>query len=106
MNTRQLNESDRRKIMKDYLKLSPAELKAKIDSGESNPIIFTAYVIRKFMERYHIRNPESAVEQFLVFKKHQSEILFLNSAEQEKIEGIFNGGVELHSLNNRQKKEE
>ncbi|MFH1435536.1 MAG: hypothetical protein ABIJ56_07440 [Pseudomonadota bacterium] len=67
-----------------------------IREDPDNEELYTALVLRKFMEKYHIRDTNTALEQFMLFKKAQGNLLSLNEAEEKALAACLNK-VELNN---------
>ena len=72
------------------LQLSAAQIKALIREDPDNEELYTALVLRKFMEKYHIVDTNTALEQFLLFKKAQGDLLSLNETEEKALAARLN----------------
>jgi|GEM_PF-3005255 len=67
----------------EILKLSSEKIEELIKKGENCDTYYSALVIKKFMEKYHIKNQDAVINEFTIFKKNQSKLLDL-SEEEEK----------------------
>ncbi len=78
--------------MKDFkkiLELPADEIKKLAREDPHNEELFTALVLKKFMEKYHLRDVETALEQFMIFKKAQSKMLSLNEEEEKALQACL-----------------
>jgi hypothetical protein len=73
------------KTFKEILELPTEEIQKLIKDGPPSDELFTALVVKKFMEKYHLLNVDTALEQFLLFKKTQSKLLSLSEAEEKAL---------------------
>ena len=72
------------------LQLSAAQIKELIREDPDNEELYTALVLRKFMEKYHLRDTNTALEQFILFKKAQGSLLSLNESEEKALAARLN----------------
>ena len=72
------------------LQLSAAQIKTLIREDPDNKELYTALVLRKFMEKYHIRDTNTALQQFMLFKKAQADLLSLNETEEKALAARLN----------------
>lgn len=73
------------KNFKKILELSVEEIKQLTREEPDNDELFTALVLKKFMEKYHLRDVNSALEQFMIFKKAQGKLLSLSETEEKAL---------------------
>ena len=73
------------KTFKEILELSPEEIKKLAAEEPESEELCTALVLKKFMEKYHLLDVNTALEQFLVFKKAQSRLLSLSEEEEKTL---------------------
>ncbi len=73
------------KTFKEILELPPEEIKKLAKEEPLSDELFTALVLKKFMEKYHLLDVNTALEQFLLFKKAQGKLLSLSEEEEKAL---------------------
>lgn len=74
---------------KKILELTAEEIRKLARDNPHNEELFTAIVLKKFMEKYHLRDVDTALEQFMIFKKAQSSMLSLTEEEETALEACL-----------------
>jgi hypothetical protein len=77
------------KEFKKILELPAEEIRKLAREDPHNEELFTALVLKKFMEKYHLRDVDTALEQFMMFKKAQSRMLSLSEEEEKALEACL-----------------
>jgi len=78
--------------MQDFtkiLELPEEEIRRLASENPQDERFFTAIVLKRFMEKYHLREVSTALEEFRKFKQAQGRLLSLDPTEQKALQACL-----------------